>query len=368
MIIIVMVLATVSCNNDAGRAVRPVVIRFNTDSVKLAEEPRKSITFILGEDEDPSNPYYREAADFYQFNTEHKTDFVVTKCRSLLEVRNYLENNAPDNDLPWGQINLVSHGNQWLGLSVNVTPESKRATQERIKEHIENGSLKALPDDIADSKTEIVIHSCGVGNNPRLVDIISKAFGGEHNRPMAKASTLFEYYESKRDGDKLIESKRYFANAWHVNYKKGYKPEKKVLENMLRIKYPNEKINWTEAIEREQPRFSGDTYFYTFEIQVKWVINLSETDSIPDLSDQTAMLAWVKTQKEITESLKETDIPAGEFNWWIRKVYTDNPDGTKTPALWVKGFSEFLCVIKPVINDQNKENNDSECYFVSVER
>src|SRR5688500_16379575 len=55
---------------------------------------RYSIVFILGEDKEVDNLYYKEALRYYTINAEGKTDFVVSTCRSLSEVKDFLKGNS----------------------------------------------------------------------------------------------------------------------------------------------------------------------------------------------------------------------------------------------------------------------------------
>ncbi len=336
---------------------------------------RENITFILGKDKEADNPYYTEASNYYLFNETGKTEYVITTCLSLLDVRNYLEKNPPVNDRPWGLINLVSHGNQWLGLSVKVTPESKRATSERINENINNGTFKPLPNHLADDKTKIIVHGCGIGNNHELINTIAKAFGGDDTIPSVMASKLFEYYTSVKNNGVVTKSERYVANAWFVTYKMGYKPEAEILCRQLKTKYPDVQVDWQDALNRQQPRFIGDTYSYTFEVPVKWIISYPNKDSLPDLSSKQDELNWIKEQQEIVQALNKIEIPAEKFNWWFRNVYINNEDGSKSPAVWVKGYCTILTIIQPLVDDKKNgvsKNSpfipkvDDEKYYYSV--
>ncbi len=48
---------------------------------------RERITFILGEDREADNRYYAEATNYYTHNKKGRTEYLVTTCRSLLEVK-----------------------------------------------------------------------------------------------------------------------------------------------------------------------------------------------------------------------------------------------------------------------------------------
>ncbi len=313
---------------------------------------RENITFILGEDRDVNNPYYTHAMAYYQLDGEDGTEHVISSCRSLLEVRNYLQNHPPVNGKAWGLINLVSHGNQWLGLSARVTPESGRATVETIDQEICEGHFPALPDSFIDKYTTIAIHGCGIGKNQHLVNKIGKAFSRGGNECLVTASELFEYYTSKLYKGKIIQTKKYNARAWTVNYKMGYKPaDNSLIKEFLNL-YPQENQDWKGALSRGEPRFEGDIYHYTFEVPVKFVFPYKSKDSMPNLSSKQLQLNWIKGNNKIMDQLKIINIGPEKFNWWFRLVYVKNEDGTKLPAIWLKGYTTILCVIKPLINEE----------------
>src|SRR5205807_8032666 len=64
--------------------------------------PRERITFILGKDENPRNPYYSLANDYYRLNDSEKTEIVIDTIFSLSGVMDYLAKNRPINGRPWG--------------------------------------------------------------------------------------------------------------------------------------------------------------------------------------------------------------------------------------------------------------------------
>jgi len=368
-----------SCNvqNEKGKLRSSVSTKNSTpDTVEIANNsnsPRESITFILGEDKGTKNPYYAEATNYYKYNKNGKTNYLVTTCRSLLEVRNHLVKEQPSNHLPWGVINLVSHGDQWLGLSVKVTPQSKRSTLERVQDYLKKGTFKPLPDNIIDAQSEIIIHACGVGNSPEFVTTMGKVFRGIHSTPLVRAPVLFEYYSSIKQDSTVQESQKYFANAWITWYKRGQKPTDSALFVNLQKKYPNSKIDWRDALKRANPRWAGDVYHYAFDVPVISVIKLMNNDTAPDLSSDENKLAWINAQPEILKSLNNIQIPAENFEWSTQIVYTPTRKGIKSPAMLVKGFCTILCVLKPLTEEsENKlvlrnpfvpELDDSEYYY-----
>lgn len=313
------------------------------------QEVRNAITFILGKDKSDNNRYYEEATNYYAFNENGKTEHLVTNIRSLKGVLDFLQEYKPANGKPWGLINLVSHGNQWMGLSVKVTDNSKRATPERIRKHIKNKTLMPLSEAILDEYSVIFVHGCGLGNNRQLLKAIADAFGGQDSQVTVRASRLFEYYTSEKDRYRVVSSEKYLAQSYALSYKMGYQPEENVLIKKLQQAYADARIDWQDALKRTEPRFPGDTYHFTFEVPVKWVIPFDNIDSIPDLSTKEKQLAWIKTQPDIMVKLEAIDLPIEKFNWWFRQVYVKGENSEKKPAVWLKGYATILSVLKALV-------------------
>lgn len=311
---------------------------------------RENITFIMGMDHNSDNPYYREAEKYYKTNPKNRTEYIITSCRSLVDVRNYLADNAPSNGLPWGRINLVSHGNRWQGLGVPVTSGPGRSTPEGIKQAVNKGLLTEIDDRFLDDKSEIFIHGCGIGNNTDLLKILAGAFGGSGEQPRIIASRLFEIYSSDNDG----VSNRFFARSWFAYYKTGYRPGDIRLARQLRKRYPQDSINWRGALDRTAPGWIGEVYHITFNIPVKWIVVYPNRDSVPDISTAEKKKNWINGQKELIRAIAEIGIPPGMFNWRFRNIRLQAKNGTFVPAIRAKGYCTVICVLKPLVSDTNK--------------
>ena len=101
---------------------------------KIADTPqevlieRENITFILGTDIEQDNPFYQKAEVYFRYNEEDKTETVITHCHTLADVQKYLMDYSKYQKQAWGLINLVSHGNQYTGLSIKISEGGERAT------------------------------------------------------------------------------------------------------------------------------------------------------------------------------------------------------------------------------------------------
>jgi hypothetical protein len=347
----------VSCNERKGDNKQPEnnipdTVQSTGDTLLQAGKIRESITFILGEDKSLDNPYYSEACKYFNTCLAAKTTYLINNCRSLTEVRNYLQKHAPLNNQPWGRINLVSHGDEWLGLSVKVTPDSRRATLERLREHIDQGTFAPLSDSIIDQNSEIAVHACGIGNNTSFVETMGVVFRSTSSIPQVVAPRLFEFYSSSETKDGAIVSNNYHAKVWMVCFRKGDKPGNTVLCNLFHEKYPDVNIDWQDALTRLKPRYDGDSYCYTFDIPVNLVIEVSNRDSLPDLSVNANILSWINQQPEINHILSKIQIPADQFSWNLKKGFSRDSKGNRKVAVSVKGFCTMFCVLKPLIDQQ----------------
>ena len=305
---------------------------------------KETITFILGDDVDVKNPFYYNASLYFTENEKDKTDKVVNGCYNLLEVQEYLLKNKTTNNRPWAKINLVSHGNQYVGLSAKVTPESRRADTEEILNNVDAGNLIDLPSSIIDDKTEIELHGCGLGNNERLLAAIEVAFSDKMACPTVKASKYFEYFKKENtDRRKII---RYDADFKMFSYKMGYKPEDHILAKKFAQKFPNENIDWVSAMQNKSGKKAGDVFHFSFDVPLKWVFVYDTDDEMPKLTTKKKRMEWAKQNAKIMSKLNELEIPADDFNWWMRNISVINEDGTESPALWVKGYSTVMCVLE----------------------
>jgi hypothetical protein len=332
---------------------------------------RQNITFILGEDEVGAAPYYSLAYDYYTTNKEARTEFMNTSCRSLAEVRDYLKNNPPANGKPWGIVNLISHGNEWYGMSVPVEPGSKRSSTERLKEYVNDGKFEPVSDAVLDDSSEIYLHGCGLGNDEGLLRIIAKAFGGRGDRPIVLASKMKEYYFSVPGTDHNLHTQLYFAKTWSVYYKFKKRPDQEKLIKEFRKTYQNENINWEEALTYTNPGVPGDVFHYTINIPVHYTAFYDDKKGHPDISNQDRVVEFVSKQKELVKIVGKSGIPLNKFTWNSQRIYVEDGKGNKNPAIKLTGWTTVLCAVKPLVeNDETPffPGKTDEEYFGRVKR
>ncbi len=306
------------------------------------KQPRHNITFIMGEDSDPDNPYYKAAENYYRYHPKAKTEWLITHLRSLKEVRDYLEKHAKGQ---WGAINLVVHSNEWTGMGVQVLPDGQRATAQSIHDAIDAGHFPPLPTSVVDTDTDLLVHACALGKNEALLEAISLAFGGEApGSPMVHSSKYFIHYHSPDGSPRNTE--RYLSEFWYAYFKTGYRPSDNQLVRQLNAKSPEATVKFRDALTRTQPRFPGDSYHYYFNVPVNWTVTFPREADRPKLDTQAAKDTFLHDQTELLDIVNQLDIPLDKFRWQFEKTTYAFADGTTEPAIRIKGKSSVLCVLK----------------------
>lgn len=318
----------------------------HTDTFDTDTLPRTSITFILGKDENTGNPYYSLANDYYRMSDADKTEIVIDSMVSLLEVRNYLDDHRPANGRPWGLINLVTHGNEFVDLSVWVTPTGARVSEESLQKAMADSVLRPLDSLAIDKKTVFHLHGCAVGNNTGLLNFLGIAFGGKENPARVKASKMFEYYTylTKNKDPRMVQ--HYYARVWYTFYHVDSMPERTDLAEQLKTKYPDDSIEWLEAVYRQHPDNPSEAYHLNLKIPVVWEDFYESKAQLPDLRTRAKQSKWLENKTEFLTLIQKTRIPREYFRI---KYYTliYNQDNDTIYSNKVKGMAGVICVVKP---------------------
>jgi hypothetical protein len=310
--------------------------------------PRSAITFILGTDENPRNPYYSLADAYYRLSDSEKTEIVIDTIYSLSGVLDYLAANRPRNGRPWGLINLVSHGNEFIDLSVTVTRYGPRVSEASIDQAIRDTLLRPLDSSIVDSRTLISLHGCAVGKNTGLLRQLGVAFGGSH--PVrVHASKLFEYYGNISNSDNPKFIRHYYARAWYAYYHPDSTVTDEQFATVLRSRYPRESVRWEEAVSRYHPSNPSEEYNMRFIIPVVWQDFFEKREDLPDLRTKLRQDEWLRGKPEFQALMDKTGIPREYFQLkYYNASFTS--DSGKVYAIRAKARAGVVCVVKPVLS------------------
>lgn len=311
-------------------------------------EARPSITFILGTDEDSTNAYYAEAMNFYRNDPVERTEFLVSECQSLLEMRDYLIAHQAQNGLPWGQVNLVAHGNEWSGLSVPVLPEGKRTTATALVAATDSKAFFPLPDAVADACTTFRIEGCGVGRDTLLLGALQKTLGGDGELPQVVSSPFFIHYSSVKRAGHLISCRRELLEPSYTFYPKTYRPNNAELARRLQKSYPDEQLDWQAALNQTASSPSAGPYSHEFDLPIVWVVAYPNEQPLPDLEHWREQRIWLTQQPELLAALRDYGLTLDDFQWTFLKTKHPLEDGTEVPAIRAIGLCTVLTVLKPV--------------------
>jgi hypothetical protein len=314
--------------------------------------PRTSITFIMGKDVSEYNQYYALAGHYYRLNPEDKTEIVIDSLKSILEVCKYLQTHQPENERPYGLINLVSHGNEFVDLSARVYPKGLRTSVKTLQKALQDSIFVPLDITIVDSKTLISLHGCAVGNNAELLTYLAMAFGSQQNKVKVRASKLFEYYAylSKNKNPQSVQ--HYFAKAWYVFYHPDSIPNVQALVQQLTERYPGEHVNWETGLQRRFQSNPSEIYHFSFVVPVTWNETYESESAIPALNSKAKRSVWLSSNQDFFDLLQQTDIPQEYFQFrYYRSKYTQ--DEKDSYVLSVKARATVICLIQPLIAEDD---------------
>ena len=142
--------------------------------------------FLLGADSQDSAGYFAAAQAYYERLAPRAT--FVPELRSLLDLREALAALPRPGRRPFSRIVVVAHGADWQGLGVPLVPRGPNATLSRMRDAHDDGSFPPLDGGELDSRTEVVLESCGLGARPDYLHELGRLLAGDRRAPKIIAS------------------------------------------------------------------------------------------------------------------------------------------------------------------------------------
>jgi len=322
---------------------------------------RTSITFILGEDHTPYNQYYTLANHYYRLNPDDKTEIVIDSFTSIKEVCDYLKTHPGKNDRPYGLINLVSHGNEFLDLRTLVYPKGPRASANTLLKAVQDSVLLPLDTAVLDKKSLIYLHGCAVGNNQQLLNNLALAFGTRKNGVRVKASKLFEYYSYLSKNKNPQSIRHYFARTWYAFYHPDSIPDDQGFVDRLTRRYPNDSVNWLEGIQRRFQSNPSEIYHYSFVVPVVWEDFYEEESDVPSVNSRKKRNEWLENNQSFLDLLALTNVPVDYFQFlYYKPKYMRN--SKEIYSLRVRAKAGVMCLIQPVLAEEESLRSQLVAY------
>ncbi|HJU84425.1 MAG TPA: hypothetical protein VJ600_09455 [Holophagaceae bacterium] len=308
--------------------------------------PRESITFILGQDEEASRPLYAMADRYYRLDPGERTDHVQAGLRSLAEVRDFLAAHPPLDGRPWGVVNLVVHGNASGLLESPVWPGGGPATPELLSKVLAAKALAPVPDTVLDAKSELRVLGCSLGQRPRMLTLLSRAFGGEDSeRPLVRSSLLFMGFTS--DERLPAGCGRCLWEAWTLPFRPGARPSATEAAARLQALDPRAGMDWRTAITRDHPLRATDCYAYEQRAEFHYTMVYPGEAEAPGLQNPGGSLRRLMENQGFQEALGRAGTPWNLYRWRVERTRYRTPEGASLPALVATGTAACLIVLRP---------------------
>jgi len=318
--------------NDIDTEMTAEIISKNIVNKKISTKKnlRNDIVFIAGFDED-DNTYYKNATHHFK----QQGYFVVEGLYALEEILNYL--NDYQSEKSYSKIHIVSHSNPWRGMALKTTKEGERITLKTLTSYLNKKQAKNIKGITKDTK--IIFHSCGLGDNAALLELLKKAFHPSKQLQVI-ASPYFNVF-----GGKYAD--HYLAKPYYVFYPTGQSKGPLALSQEIASNHPDKNINWRKALTtREEPKL-GEVYSYRFNIPVEWEIAFANTSEMPNLENSDAIMDFIAEDQAMASTLFEMNIPLEKYRWSVKKRGT---------TLKISGKTTALCVLEPVMNLEDEGN------------
>lgn len=306
---------------------------------------------MLGDDHYEVNPYYARAETYYR---QQKAPLLVTQCRSLRSVSDYLAQHRPAGR-PWDSIHLVVHGNAWTGMGLPVLPgDSTRTTPATLAAAQAAGLWQPLPRGSVGASTVVLLHGCALGRDTALLLALSQALGDTRGRyPRVVSGRSFNLYEADASG----RVRQCQARFWYVNYPSYQRPPDSLLARMLTRHYPAADIDWSDALRRRRPRWPGDAYWRLVAVPVHWTVTYPDSADCPGLDEPAAQQRWLAGQAELQNAIARMGLDAAQFRWSFRHEVLRFDDGPAEPAIVAEGQTSVCCVLRETAQETEKNND-----------
>lgn len=306
---------------------------------------RESITFLLGEDEDPALPMFPVAEHYFRNDPLERTDQVIANLRSLSEVRDFLAGHPTQNGQPWGLVNLVAHANENGMLDVDLRTGGPKTTFETLSASIQNGTFKALPDECLDGRSELRVQGCSVGKDVSLMKALSRAFGGaDPERPLVRATpwfTCFQFNPVRQRATRIL------CESWKQLFRPGERPTNRVLAARFHSSLPKADFDIAEALSHPFPVTLEAAFSYESSARFQWTAIYPGGD-LPSVVGAVRTRIWLLSQESFQRRLSALGWGFHQFIWETTPTI-HHGDVADYRALQTIGRGRVIHLLKPII-------------------
>jgi hypothetical protein len=279
---------------------------------------RESATYIMG----AGDAFYDSAAAYFELNpTAHVT---ILDGQSLRDVRSHLNANPPVKG-PWGEVNVVSHANEWGSMAIPVIPGGDSVSEDSLRDARDSGDLNPLSDALFDVRTDFNIRGCDVGKDQRFLTSMSKALGetddDDLQRPRVFAPRFTQLYTASRTDAGVVDfADQALSESWYVVYPENVQKTLNQKVQLFTSRHGNV-VDWNDGLSRLHARFNGDLYHHVMEgdeaVELTWTAGSPDAASMPDLSTAQARQQWLDNEQGLQHWVSDLGLQMGDLQWTI---------------------------------------------------
>lgn len=302
----------------------------------------KSISFILGEDKPGSN-YFELATRYFSLSTKHKTDHVVTSCRTLACVIETINHQYAG---IWDSINIIAHGNPDTGLNLYLDHNHFKATPKRLLQECLLKTLPKVDSNRINAHTKIIFWSCGIGNN-RIVNLaLQNIFSPSlKHQPSVQGTKKFIVFKERADNPcpALLE-----MDYYSYYYKRAHRPSNSEIIDALKKNYGTNSVDWNLALHQQDLSNNSGVFHSEYHLPISFTKIYKQKGDRPALKNWNEKKKWLLQQATIVQQLEDINIPFDKFHWQVHKVLIQNDEGKRVPAIKAIGMTTVLNILKQV--------------------
>lgn len=269
------------------------------DPLATGHESARSVTFVMGDDDDSGNPFYSAAKTYF---LAHEPDTrLITHLRSFSAVRTWLDENRPAAGT-WQRVNIVVHGFAWTGLGVPLDPDAP-APEGGFPLELDFDPAGGLPDHVVDRETEIRLYGCGLGKSTWLLDQISTYFGGADTRRPTVVSPDAPIAFEVIDGPGGRHAGYTLYRTWPVIGQTEDQWDRPAIVEAFARNHGRDR-DWARLLEDRANHFRAD--------RISFLISIPGLDRIPD---RLPARQAARRQPGLTQYLDQTNMNVADLAW-----------------------------------------------------
>ena len=305
--------------------------------VRRTSTPRAEVAFITGDrndfpDDPPTIAYFDLASQFWSQLKDNKSNE-----RTIAGIINFLKDKDDKivrsrNNLPWGRINIVSHGNDstWF-IRPHLGDVDFEALEADDLEKVQLGVPPPTNKEV-DDHTEIIIRGCELGNDVKLLNAIRDKFGG--------LATVFapKFTNTYRREDSVVRDRLFQSWVFSLPGQQDFPPAAQIV-SVLKKKYAGHPLygsftdaDWTQ-VAQINGTFAGSTPAFRQRLTIRRPNDRNDTVSAQFDKEEVIPGGKQKSQTELTALMRkqmEEEIDPTEFDrfawtWNVSAVKKSNP-------------------------------------------